>query len=185
MAFYDISPASLILVAIMPEPADLDYARVLGWYRIPVCTAPRVLSVDYLAFYQPASFGSKKWRVEYSAPVLGHELVLRRELLRDEVDHPRADQEYYKLQLGPLQQLPRPIRSGQWKRFTFLYTTGYYLLRARQLTDLAVRPRERRELWTALREKARMEEVYMEDEGKGDLPLEAVLAYLSLPGRTA
>ena len=32
-------------------------------------------------------------------------MVRRRDLLPDEPDHPRADQAYYKLQLGPLERL--------------------------------------------------------------------------------
>ena len=51
-----ISPTSLILVAVLPTPRDLEIARVLGWYRIPFRTAPKVVAVDYLAFYQPGSF---------------------------------------------------------------------------------------------------------------------------------
>ncbi|MDZ7843688.1 MAG: hypothetical protein U5K99_02630 [Anaerolineales bacterium] len=156
-----LSPSALILVAILPEPGDLHYARVLGWYRIPVRTAPRVLNVDYLAFYQPASFGDRKWRVEVIAPVLGHELTTRIDLLRDQPDHPRADQEYYKVQLGPLQRLPHPIQAGDWKRFTFLYTTGEYLQSGETLSDLTVRPGERKLLWKALRERAATESAYL------------------------
>ncbi len=148
------SPGALILVAIIPSPEDLQVARMLGWYRIPLRTAPRILSVDYLAFYQPASFQDRKWRVEYYAPVLGHELTTRLDLLREERDHPRADEEYYKVQLGPLRPLVRPILAGSWKRFTFLYTTGDYLRRASELADLTVAPAERRSLWKALRERS-------------------------------
>lgn len=50
-------PNSLIFVSYIPTPRDLELARVLGWYRIPLRTAPKVISVDYVAFYQPASFG--------------------------------------------------------------------------------------------------------------------------------
>ena len=87
---------SLILVAFVPTPRDLEVARVLGWYRIPLRTAPKVVSVDYLAFYQPASFGDRKWCIETIAPVRGHELVIRAELIRDEPDHPKAAEEYFK-----------------------------------------------------------------------------------------
>ncbi len=151
----NISPTDLILVAFLPSPRDLQLARVLGWYRIPARTAPRVLSVDYLAFYQPASFGKDhKWCVEYLAPVRGHELTTRFELLKEEPDHPRANEEYYKIQLGPIQPLPRPILAGDWKRFTFLYTTGEYLQHAETLNDLTVRSAERETLWRALRDRA-------------------------------
>jgi hypothetical protein len=155
-----IEPTALILVAIMPSPRDMEIARVLGWYRIPLRRAPKVVAVDYLAFYQPASFGDRKWCIEYIAPVRGHELTIRRELLRDEPDHPRADEEYFKLQLGPLMPLPQPIRADKWKRITFLYTTGDYLLKARTINELVVYPEERKLLWRSLRERALRAQTY-------------------------
>jgi len=179
-SFYP-SPSALILVAIMPEPEDLGYARLLGWYRIPVRTAPRVLNVDYLAFYQPASFVDHKWRVETIAPVLGHELTTRIDLLREEPDHPRAHEEYYKIQLGPLKTLPRPIPAKTWKRLTFLYTTGDYLRRARRLTDLTVRTSERITLWKALRERAGESETYQARKLEEDLPPQVIAALLGIP----
>ena len=148
------SPASLILVCYLPSPQDLEIARLLGWYRIPLRTAPKVVAVDYLAFYQPGSFGGQKWCIHSVAPVRGHELVTRAELFRDQVDHPRANEEYFKIQLGPLVELPAPIQSGGWKRITFLYTTGEYLRSARILRDLVVHNEERKLLWRALRERA-------------------------------
>lgn len=148
-------PSDLVLVAFLPHPRDLEIARVLGWYRIPLATAPKVVAVDWLAFYQPAAFGpAHRWRIEWAAPVLGHELVTRQELFRDEPDHPRAHEEYYKVQLGPLVRLPRPILAHRWRRVTFLYTTGERLLAAETLHDLVVHDEERRVLWRALRERA-------------------------------
>lgn len=181
MSMSYMSPSALILVAIIPKPEDLQVARVLGWYRIPIRTAPRILNVDYLAFYQPASFTDRKWRVEYLAPVLGHELATRLELLKEENDHPRADEEYFKIQLGPIQQLIRPIIAGEWKRFTFLYTTGEYFRRAKELTELTVRPGERRRLWKALRERGSQIPAYQaEQENPNDLSLEVLSALLGI-----
>lgn len=181
MSMSYMSPSALILVAIIPKPEDLQVARVLGWYRIPIRTAPRILNVDYLAFYQPASFTDRKWRVEYLAPVLGHELATRIELLKEENDHPRADEEYFKIQLGPIQQLIRPIIAGEWKRFTFLYTTGEYFRRAKELTELTVRPGERRRLWKALRERGSQIPAYQaEQENPDDLSLEVLSALLGI-----
>jgi len=88
-------------------------------------TAPKVVAVDYLAFYQTSAFGAEdKWRIQYLAPVRGHELTTRRELLRDEPDHPRAGEEYFKIQLGPLERLAQPVLAESWRRITFFYTTG-------------------------------------------------------------
>jgi hypothetical protein len=149
------SPESLILVAILPELRDLEIARLLGWYRIRFKSAPKVLEIDYLAFYQPGAFGKEHGgRIEYFAPLRGHELVTRRELFRDEPDHPRAAEEYYKLALGTLQPLPQPIPAEKWKRLTFLYTTGALFGTARSMRDLVVRSEERAGLWRILRERA-------------------------------
>lgn len=176
-----LSPAALILVAIIPTPEDLQVARVLGWYRIPIKSAPRILNVDFLAFYQPVSFQDRKWRVEYLAPVLGHELTTRIDLLRAEGDHPRADEEYFKIQLGSVQQLRYPILAGKWKRFTFLYTTGEYFVKARHLTDLTVSSGERRRLWKALRERGCCLPAYQTDPAMDDeIPMEVLSSLLGI-----
>ncbi len=154
------TPTSLILVAVMKELRDLEIARLLGWYRIPLRFAPKVVAVDYLAFYQTGVFGEEKWRIQYLAPVRGHELITRAELLQDEPEHPRAKEEYYKIQIGPLINLPQPILAKKWRRVTFLYTTGEYLLSARTVNDLVVHSEERRVLWQALRERANQAQQY-------------------------
>ena len=91
------SPSSLVLVAVVNHPRDLEIARLLGWYRIPLRSAPKVVAVDYIAFYQTGAFGEEKWRIQYVAPVRGHELTTRAELLKNESDHPSARLEYYKI----------------------------------------------------------------------------------------
>lgn len=175
-----LSPLSLVLVCLVPQPRDLEIARLLGWYRIPLRTAPKVIAVDYLAFYQPASFGERGGRIEYVAAVQGHELTTRRELLRDEPDHPRAHEEYYKIQLGPLERLPYPILAERWKRLTFLYTTGEYLLRARTLHDLVVQSGERALLWQALRERAANASQYQASLPEAEIPPEALAALFGI-----
>ena len=148
-----IQPEHLVLVAVINKPRDLQIARLLGWYRIPLQTAPKTVRVDWLAFYQTKAFGDERWSVRYAAPLRGHELVTRAELLRDEPEHLRANEPYFKLQLGPLQELARPILSSRWRRFTFLYTTGERLLKAVDLKDLRLpSSRERDLLWRVMRE---------------------------------
>ena len=89
------SDTDIILVAILPNPKDLEVARLLGWYRIPLKSAPKVIAVDFLAFYQTAAFDQdNRWQIKYLAPVRGHELTVRAQLFRDEPDHPRASVEY-------------------------------------------------------------------------------------------
>ena len=175
-----ISLTSLILVAFLPTPRDLEIARLLGWYRIPLRAAPKVVAVDYLAFYQPASFGERGGRIEFVSEVRGHELATRAELLRDEADHSRAREEYYKIQLGGLEKLPIPITTDKWKRITFLYTTGEYLLNAKSVNDLVVQSDERQLLWRSLRERAENEQLYKVDLPEADIPPEVLLALLGI-----
>jgi hypothetical protein len=154
----------------MTNPRDLEIARVLGWYRIPLRSAPKVIAVDYLAFYQTGNFGESKWCIQYVAEVRGHELTTRSELLREEADHPNANQEYYKIQLGPLVSLPKPILADSWRRITFFYTIGEYLLHAQTIHDLVIGSDERRILWQALRERANRDQQYgAEDLPEGDI----------------
>ena len=147
----------------MPTPRDMEIARLLGWYRIPLRTAPKVVSVDYLAFYQPGSFAERGGQIEFVAPVRGHELASRAELLKDEADHPRANEEYFKIQIGSLERLSRPIVAKKWRRLTFLYTTGEYVLKADTLNDLVVQSDERALLWKSLRERAEQKQLYKVD----------------------
>lgn len=158
------SPYSLILVGVTPSPRDMEITRLLGWYRIPYRFAPKVVQVDYLAFYQPASFGAgHAWRIEYFAEVRGLELTTRADLIREEPDHPRAREEYYKIQVGPLNRLSAPILAGKWKRITFLYTTGELFTKAKYINDLVVKSEDRKVLWRSLREKASQSQEYHQE----------------------
>ncbi|MDX1379166.1 MAG: hypothetical protein R3307_09970 [Anaerolineales bacterium] len=175
-----LKPTDLILVCLLPKPRDLEIARLLGWYRIPLRTAPKVVAVDYLAFYQPSAFGDRGGQIEFVAQVRGHELTTRGDLLKDEVDHPRAKEEYYKIQIGSLEKLSNPVKSEKWKRLTFLYTTGEYLQKAKTLNDLVVNGDERQLLWRSLRERAENSQLYKTDLPDSDIPPEVLIALLGI-----
>jgi len=177
-----LKPTDLILVCLIPSLRDLEIARLLGWYRIPLRTAPKVVAVDYLAFYQASAFAERSGQIEFIAQVKGHELTTRGELLRDEKDHPRANEEYFKIQLGGLEKLHEPIRADKWKRLTFLYSTGEYLLNAKLLNDLVVQNEEREILWKNLRERAENEQLYKTDLPDTDIPPEILMALLGIKG---
>ncbi len=156
-----LSPQDLVLIAVMPRLRDLEIARVLGWYRIPLRYAPKVVRVDILAFYEPASLGAKGGGcIRYYAPVQGVELTTREELFNDERDHPRAKEEYYKLQIGSLLEREPAVSVGSYKRLTFLYTTGALFNQAVSIKDLVVQNEERQILWRSLRERAAEDQAY-------------------------
>jgi hypothetical protein len=177
-----LRPTDLILVCVIPEPRDLEILRLLGWYRIPLRSSPKVVAVDQLAFYQAGNFGALGSRINFFASVRGHELTTRKELLTDESDHPRAHEEYYKIQVGPLEKLSEPIMADKWKRLTFLYTTGEYLLKAKTLNDLVVNSDERAILWRSLHERAENEQLYKADLPKADISSELLIKLLGING---
>jgi hypothetical protein len=142
----------VVLVALMNQPRDLAIARAEHWYRIPAQHAPaHVTRVRYLAFYLTRAFGENRWTIREYAPVRGHELVRRRDLFSGEADHPRANEAYYKLQIGALLALPRPIVSARGRRHLFIWTTGEKFSRAVEVNDLLGKGAEDDALWDALK----------------------------------
>jgi hypothetical protein len=180
-----IPATALVLVAVMTSPRDLEIARLLGWYRIPLRKAPKVVDVDYLAFYQTSGFiESERGKIQYVARVRGHELTTRGDLLKDERDHPRANEEYYKIQIGPLIKLAQPIKTAGWKRITFLYTTGRTLMDAAIVNDLVIQSEERSLLWRSLRERMESDHSTGDDAHDdfeiSDQQLMEILGYMGL-----
>jgi len=125
-----------VLVAIMNNQEDLRHAREERWYRIPLARAPRPLASDYLALYLTAAFGEERWAVRYIAEVLRYEVMPRCRILPHEPDHPRAQRLYYRLSLGPLEPLARPVPARSLRRVTFIRTTLACLENAKDVTDL-------------------------------------------------
>jgi hypothetical protein len=131
-----VYPEDRVLIAYLPEPADFERVRVEGWYRIPQKHAPKGLYAEYYAFYFGRSFGDQKWAIHYYARQSGYELVRRIDLLPEQPDHPRAQELYYRVALGPIQALEQPIVSLRWRRISFMHTTWDRFLGAREINDL-------------------------------------------------
>lgn len=172
----------LVLVCVMPQPRDLEIARVLGWYRIPLKHAPKVVFTDYLAFYQPSSFGKEHHaRIEYIAKVRGVELCRRLDLLHEELDHPRANEEYYKISLDDLICLPKPILAGNWKRITFFYTRGDLINKAQDVSDLVIDHANRELFESVIREyRAKYADIHIAHEDSQLITKEFIEYVLSI-----
>jgi hypothetical protein len=148
---YEVEPR--VLVAVVNNPRDLSIARDQGWYRIPVSRAPGRVAADYLAFYLTGAFGGDGHAVRYFAPVRGYRLTTRAQLFPLEVDHPRANEPYYRIDIDPLRELPAPIPSARLRRVTFIPTTLSRLLSAREINELWEERISADKLWAALRER--------------------------------
>jgi hypothetical protein len=130
-------PDDRVLVAIMNSRRDWALVESQGWYRVPVKHAPPgAPDFEWLAFYFTKIFKDDKWAIHYYAPIQGHELATRRELIPSEPDHPRAGNWYYKLQLGPLEHKLPPIVAHRWRRVTFIVTSGDRFMEAVEINDL-------------------------------------------------
>jgi hypothetical protein len=128
-------PEERVLVVIVPKRCDWEMVLNEHWYRVPIEHAPSRLSANYLAFYHTRTSGTA-WTIKHYAAVTGYRLLKRRELLPNEGNHPRADHLYYKIEVGPLQTLLRPIVSLKLRRITFIPTTLNLLLQAEEIRDL-------------------------------------------------
>ncbi len=148
-----MNPDDAVLIVLLNDTRDLEFVSREHWYRIPARHAPRHFSgAEYLGLYLARAFGERKWTISEYAPVRGHELVRRRDLLPDEPEHPRADDLYYKLELGPLQKREPPIVSKRGRRILFLWTTWEKFCQAHELNDLFHKGPAQDKLWEALKE---------------------------------
>ncbi len=142
-----------VLVAVVNNQADLCRAASEGWYRIPQRRAPRRTGADYLAFYQTGAFGSESEAraISYYAAIRRYRLLPRAALLPDEPDHPRAEEYYFRIDIGPLLRLAQPIPATSFRRLTFIHTTLERLLTAQNVTELKLEREPFHALWNALR----------------------------------
>jgi len=130
-------PEDRVLVGVMPDPRDFEIAQERHWYRVPVSQAPNGIHAEYIAFYFTARFPRDlRWAVSYYARRTGHELARRINLFPDQPDHPRAQEQYYKVQLGEMREKLPPIVSLRWRRITFIQTTWDRFVKANEVNDL-------------------------------------------------
>jgi hypothetical protein len=129
--------SNLMLIAIVNNKRDLHIAQTQHWYRIPIKSAPKNLEeMSHIGFYQTKAFGKQKWSVSYWAEIKKISVVTRSELMPLEVDHPRADERYYKIEIGELNRLEKPITSRRGRRIVFIPTTLEKFRKAKEINDL-------------------------------------------------
>jgi hypothetical protein len=136
------------LVVVVTNHADWRRVEEEGWYRIPLKRAPQPVAAAYLAFYLTKPFGDAAWQVASYAPVLRYSTASRRELLPEEPDHPRAGEQYYRVDLGPVHRLARPVPSRRLRRVSFIPTTFGCLHTAADVAELWQGDESAAILWT-------------------------------------
>jgi len=125
----------IVLVGVLKDRRDLNILLTESWYRIPMRHAPK-RKFDYLAFYQPTSFGRYGKRIQYYAPVLDYKVIKRGDLLPKELEHPRAKDYYLQIHVGKIEKLSQPIRNIIPRRISFGFTTLNHLLKSKDILQL-------------------------------------------------
>lgn len=149
------SSAQPLLVVLVNNQRDWHRVVDERWYRLPLARAPLPAAALYLAFYHTRAFPAVAWQIAHYAPVVRYRLLRRREILPDEPLHPRADELYYKIELGPLQQLARPVPSRRLRRLTFIPTTLERLRAAEDVAELWLPDDLARLVWSCFPDAAR------------------------------
>ncbi len=136
------------LVAILTNVADFEIAHSEHWYRIPlkIKQVPKVLKegrLQFLAFYHSRAFGKQAYSIRYVATVKRISIVKRKDLVpfpetsaAQDQWRKKAEEDYYKIEISPLRQLPHPIISRKWRRIVFIETTDHKLFAATEINDL-------------------------------------------------
>ncbi|KKQ36009.1 MAG: hypothetical protein US50_C0001G0011 [Candidatus Nomurabacteria bacterium GW2011_GWB1_37_5] len=125
----------VVLVGVLKNKNDLKTLLEHHWYRIPISHSP-IKHFDYLAFYQPISFGKNGKRINYYAKVLRTEITKRSKALPKERLHPRAGNFYLICYVGKIIRLKKPIKNTAPRRVTFGFTTLNKLRNSKNLLEL-------------------------------------------------
>lgn len=125
----------IVLVGVLKNKRDFNILLTENWYRIPITYAP-TRRFDYLAFYQPALFGSQGKRIQYYAHVLNYQTIKRSDLLPDELNHNRAHDYYLQIRVGKIKKLSWPIKNIIPRRVSFGFTTLDRLLKSKNILQL-------------------------------------------------
>jgi hypothetical protein len=125
-----------VLVGVVNRKRDLETVLNERWYRIPVSRMPRGVNAEYMAFFLSGPFMERNGAVHYFAECRGVELVRRRDILPREKNHPRAQEQYYKVQLGPIETKNPPVKNTTRRSLAFVYTTWDRFVHAQTILDL-------------------------------------------------
>lgn len=125
----------LVLVGVLKNKRDLDLLLNEHWYRIPMAHMPR-RRFDYVAFYQPAIFGSEGKRISWYARVRKRTVIPRALLLPNESNHPNAHADYVRIDIGKPKRLSKSIKNTSPRRISFGFTTLPQLFKAKNILEL-------------------------------------------------
>lgn len=125
----------IVLVSVLKNKSDLRILLQEHWYRIPAAYLPK-RTFSYLAFYQPVSFGRLGRRIQYYARKSSSQTARRIDLLPKEKNHPRAHDDYVRVEVAWVKKLAHPIKNIVPRRVSFGFTSLKSLLHAGDILEL-------------------------------------------------
>lgn len=125
-----------VLVGVINRKRDLQSVLDEKWYRIPQAQMKRGVNAEYIAFFLSKAFGERNGGIYYFADRKGIELLYRRDLIPSEPNHPRANEAYYKIQLGTVREKKPPILNSTKRTIGFIYTTWDRFIKGSKISDL-------------------------------------------------
>ncbi len=131
----DVVHSKTVLVGVLKNRRDRRILLKEYWYRIPIAHLPK-RKFEYIAFYQPLRFGKTGKRIEYYAPIFQKTVTRRIDLLPNESAHPRANDDYLRIEFKKIVKLPRPIKNIIPRRISFGFTSLKTLLAAKDILQL-------------------------------------------------
>ena len=141
---------NLVFNAVDAAGADRDDAGGRVWIRCGKEDRDNGLLRLTVEDNGPGITPELRHRVYYYAPIRAYRLARRLTLFPHEADHPRANESYFKIEIGPLQALDPPVIAEKLRRITFISTSLDRLLNAREIRELWHKPSYHETLWTAL-----------------------------------
>ncbi|MEZ4666727.1 MAG: hypothetical protein R3E39_02190 [Anaerolineae bacterium] len=129
-------PEDRVLVGVINRKRDLECVLNDHWYRIPQDQMPKGVNAEYLGFFLSRAFGERNGGIYYFAERKGIELLQRKVLLPDELNHRHAERNYYKVQLGKVREKSPPVLNDSRRAISFIYTTWDRFVRASRIKDL-------------------------------------------------
>ena len=96
----------------------------------------REKKIRYLAFYQPKHFKEEAFKIRWYGEVRDILVMKRKELFPEQKSHPRADEDYYRLELSALNERTQPIFCRRPRRVLFIATTLEKFQKAIEINDV-------------------------------------------------
>lgn len=147
-----LAETDVVLVGVLKSRRDQRLLLKEQWYRIPLAFVPK-RPFTHVAFYQPVSFGKHGKRIEYVGRITARSLQTRKQLLPNELNHPRAADSYWKFSFDEIERLARPVKNIIPRRVTFGFTTLSRLMSSANILALYDVPATEQMIANALAER--------------------------------